>query len=289
MKKLTFENLPQGEYLIKARLKGAGGRVSLFENHRRFLLFDEEIPGIRQYSFACALKSARFQKKPSYTDNKIELTLLGDADIEAEISPVSLPTLYLLGDSTVCDQEDCSGGATEHCCGWGQTLPMFFGEKIAVSNHAEQGTHTADCLSCHLPPVLEQLKRGDIAAMQFGHNDQKAKELTPGVYEKNLVKISEAVKKKGAKPVICTPINRFIFVDGKLNDYLLSYSYAAKRAAERVGAQLIDLHSFTSETYLAMGDGAEKLFYHSPALDRTHPCDIGGVFIGRYVFENIII
>ncbi len=43
------------------------------------------------------------------------------------------PTLFLLGDSTVCDQP------REPYNSWGQMLPRFFRTGLAVANHAESG------------------------------------------------------------------------------------------------------------------------------------------------------
>ena len=290
MNKITVkDNLPQGEYILKVKIKAKSDtKVSLFTNHRRFLLRNAAMKCGEEalYSFAVALRYAKFQKKDDYRDSKIELVYFGDAAIDAEVTAEKTPVLYLLGDSTVCDQTVYDGSDTEHCCGWGQTLSMFLKDNVAISNHAEQGTNTRDCLNCHFPPVLDCISQGDIVSMQFGHNDQKIKELTPKAYGENLVKIARAAVSRGASVIICTPINRLIFVNGVLNEYLASYSAAAKAAAAECGAKLVDLHDFTSELYLKMGDEAENLFFHSPELDRTHPCDIGGSVIGEYFAQS---
>ena len=45
----------------------------------------------------------------------------------------TIPTIFLLGDSTVCDQPG------EPYASWGQMITRFFTPKIAVANHAESG------------------------------------------------------------------------------------------------------------------------------------------------------
>src|SRR5206468_3791890 len=50
-----------------------------------------------------------------------------------EIEPVTVPTIYLLGDSTVCDQ---SG---EPYASWGQMLTDMALPIIAIANHGESG------------------------------------------------------------------------------------------------------------------------------------------------------
>jgi hypothetical protein len=54
-----------------------------------------------------------------------------------EIEKADVPTVFLLGDSTVCDQP------AEPWNSWGQMLPRFFKPEIAVANHAESGESVA--------------------------------------------------------------------------------------------------------------------------------------------------
>ena len=289
---MRFDNLQKGEYIIDLTVKAVEDTVvHAFTNHRRFLLSGRELKKGESVhgKFAVALRDADFQKQPEYRDDFVEVKVTGDCTFEAKIEKVNLPAIYCLGDSTVCDQPYEGGDELSRCCGWGQTLSMYLGDKFAVSDHAEQGTHTADCLSCHIKPVLEQLREGDIVLAQFGHNDQKQDWLKAfGGYRENLIKIANEVGQRGGKCVLCTPINRLIYVDGKLNTYLDEYAVAVRSAAEELGLGCIDLHGFTSRTYEEMGTAAENLFYHPDGpLDRTHPNDLGGKLIGEYVSSKI--
>ncbi len=265
--------------------------VDAYENHRRFLVSGLKLKAGETFTgkFAAALGEADFQKQPCYRDGKVKLTVTG-GEFEVKIEEAELPVIYCLGDSTVCDQTYDGGGSMERCCGWGQTLPMYLGGGIAVSNHAEQGTHTGDCLNCHLPSVLRQLKPGDKVLVQFGHNDQKQECLRPfGGYKDNLRRIAALVGEKGAECVLCTPINRLIYVDGELNTYLDGYAAAVRELAAETGLRCIDLHAFTTRTFRELGAGAENLFYHPPGgpLDRTHPNDLGGKLIGAEVAREL--
>ncbi len=284
--------LGEGEYLLRLHAEARENTsLTVTANHRRFLLrsFPLRVGEARDFRFALAVREADFQKRPPYRDGGIELEISGGCRVSAEIEPAELPVVYCLGDSTVCDQEYAGGDELTRCCGWGQTLGLFLGDRYALSNHAEQGTHTADCLACHFPPVQSRLRRGDTVAIQFGHNDQKQSFLKPfGGYKDNLIRLARLTAERGARPVICTPINRLIYVDGRLNDYLDSYAEAAREAAREAGAGLIDLHAYTSEAYVRMGKEAEGLFYHSPKLDRTHPNDRGAIFIGAKVAEELL-
>ena len=77
-------------------------------------------------------------------------------------------TVYLLGDSTVCDQP------REPWNSWGQMLPRFFKPDVAVANHAESGESLKSFLGAkRLDKILSTMKPGDYLFIQFGHNDQK--------------------------------------------------------------------------------------------------------------------
>ncbi len=288
----TFENLQNGEYIIKLDIKAEKDTVvSVSANHRQFLVADKSLSAGEAYTaeFALSLKDADFLKQDNYRDRQITLTLSGEAVFSAALEKANVPTVFTLGDSTVCNQEFYGEGPLYRCGGWGQALGMYMGTGYAVSNHAEQGTHTQDCLKLHFKKVCEQLKEGDIVICQFGHNDQKQAFLDAmGGYYQNLIKIGTAVKEKGAKFVVCSPIQRLIYENDKLNTYLVPWRDAAEKAAKELNCQFIDLHDFTSEKYLAMGTDAENLFFHAPALDRTHPNDFGAKMIAEYVSSCLI-
>lgn len=275
------------EYLLTVEITAnSDTTVTLFTNHRRILIRNKALKKGEHLkeTFGVSLREAKFQKQPDRFDDEIELTLEGDAELSAEVKKAELPTIYCLGDSTVCDQNYFGSDEIHRCCGWGQTLGMYLKDSYAVSNHAEQGTHTADCLGCHIKPVLSQIKQGDIVLVQFGHNDQKQEYLKAfGGYKENLSAIADLVAEKGGRCILCTPINRLIYIDGKLNTYLDEYAEAVRQTAKEKSLPCIDLHKFTSELYEAMGKEAENLFYHGDSLDRTHMNDVGAVAVGEYV------
>lgn len=285
---LTFTQLCEGEYILRLKAFPKSDTLfSAFGNHRHILAFEEFLAYGREkeYVFPVCIKKAAFQKQADYRDTSYTLTWEGNVEVKCDIQKSdNIKVIYTLGDSTVCNQEAFGDGAMYRCCGWGQALGMFSRGKYAVSNHAEQGTHTADCLSCHLPPVLEQLKKGDGVICQFGHNDQKNAFLSPeGGYYENLLSMGKKVMEKGGEFIICTPINRLIYTNGKINTYLDPWRDGAKKAAQALGVKCIDLHTFTTNLYLSLGTDAEKLFYHSPALDPTHPNDYGALKTAEFV------
>jgi lysophospholipase L1-like esterase len=79
----------------------------------------------------------------------------------------SLPTLYLVGDSTV------KSGGQNGAIGWGERIaPFFDARKINVVNAAIGGRSSRTFFTeGRWDKVLDQLKRGDVVIVQFGHND----------------------------------------------------------------------------------------------------------------------
>ncbi len=86
-----------------------------------------------------------------------------------EIQPANVPTLFLIGDSTVCDQPG------EPFNSWGQMITRFFKPELAVANHAESGEAIASSLSAgRFKKIWGVMKPGDYLFVQFGHNDMKS-------------------------------------------------------------------------------------------------------------------
>ena len=199
-----------------------------------------------------------------------------------EITRVEVPTVYLLGDSTVCDQP------AEPWNSWGQMLPCFFGPDVAVANHAESGESLRSSLhALRLEKVLSTLRRGDYLLIQYGHNDMKDR--GPGVgafttYKEDLRHFVKAAKERGATPVVVTSMHRKrLGPDGKIQETLGDYPEAARQVAKEEGVPLIDLHAMSATLYEALGpERIDKAFQ-----DGTHHNAYGSYELARCVIEGI--
>ena len=104
-------------------------------------------------------------------DDRLTLEFNGahPAVSQIDIEPANVPTLFLIGDSTVCDQP------SEPYNSWGQMITRFFKPTIAVANHAESGESVAGALAKgRLEKIWSQMNAGDTLFIQFGHNDMKS-------------------------------------------------------------------------------------------------------------------
>jgi lysophospholipase L1-like esterase len=81
-----------------------------------------------------------------------------------------LPTLFLIGDSTV---RNGRGDGANGQWGWGEPLvDRFDTARINVVNRAVGGLSSRTYLTQgHWQRVMAMLKPGDVVMMQFGHND----------------------------------------------------------------------------------------------------------------------
>lgn len=233
-------------------------------------------------------------------DNKLTLEINGErpAIKSIEIEKVdNVPTLFLCGNSTVVDQD------YEPWASWGQMIPCFFNENVAVANYAESGLAADSFIAQNrLKKLLTQIKPGDYVFVEFGHNDQKQKGPGKGAYYSfafNMKKFIDEAKAKGAIPVFITPTRRRAFdANGKLTDTHLDFPQATRDIAAREGIGLIELQEMTRSLYEALGvDGSTKLFVHYPAntfkgqpnelKDNTHFNTYGAYEVAKCVVEGM--
>jgi rhamnogalacturonan acetylesterase len=195
----------------------------------------------------------------------------------------SLPSLYLIGDSTVRNGQ---GTGTGGQWGWGDELaPLFDTNKINVVNRAAGGTSSRTYYRDQWPRVLAMLKPGDFVLMQFGHNDGSpvneaaagpsarsrgtikgvgdgTQEITNvltkkfevvhsfGWYEKQFI---TEVRSKGATPMVCSLIPRNSWQNGKAARNANDYGGWAGQAAKAANAPLIDINEIIASEYDKLG------------------------------------
>lgn len=205
-------------------------------------------------------------------------------------------TVFIAGDSTVTDQRN------EPWSGWGQILPRFFKQGVAVSNQAESGLALSSFESQkRLAKVLSMMKAGDYLFIQFGHNDQKDKSPDAGPftsYKTKLRSFVKAARDKGGIPVLVTSMERRRWKDNQPETTLADYAEAVRQVAAEEKVPLIDLNAMSLKLYAALGpDESTKAFVHYPAgsfpgldkplKDDTHHNGYGSYELARCVVEGI--
>jgi rhamnogalacturonan acetylesterase len=217
----------------------------------------------------------------------------------------NLPTLFLVGDSTVKN-----GGPGE---GWGDHLAPYFDEnRINVVNWALGGRSTRSFIQeGRWKRVLAQVKPGDYILLQLGHNDSKpltsnrgtvrgigddvqdandevtgdpVKVHTYGWYLGQYVKDAAAKK---ATLIFLTPVPRENWdKEGKLNNGMAVYADLMKKVAVQEKITVVDLNAIVAGHYNELGkDKVVKDFFS--VGDHTHTSLEGAKFNAGCVVEGL--
>jgi len=221
-------------------------------------------------------------------------------------SPKSLPTLYIIGDSTV-------NNSGEGFQGWGNVVGELFDQtKITVENRARGGRSSRTFYTEGLwEKVLGELKSGDFVLIQFGHNDggpidkEKFRGSIRGTGEETqnitgmngqpetihtfgwyVRKFIADTKNKGATPIILSPVPRNQWADGRVKRENESYGKWARETAESQKVTFVDLNEITTQKYEKIGAervGAE--FFTTK--DHTHTSPAGARLNAESVVEGL--
>jgi lysophospholipase L1-like esterase len=307
--------VPDGNYQVRLTLgSGEKSTTTVRAESRRLFVDRKNIPagGSSKEVFNVNVRSdhiagvtgptARVLLKPREIgaldwDEKLTLEFNGDHPGFRSVSVeriTDVPTVYLAGDSTMVDQDK------EPWAAWGQIIPVFFGPKVVIANEAESGeTIRSFTTERRFDKIMSTIQPGDYLMIQFAHNDQKNG--TPEVtgFKGYLDRYVDAVRHKGAFPILVTSMNRRTFdADGKITDSLGGYPQAMRAFAKEQNVPLIDLNALSKTLYEAMGpEGTLKAFVHYPAntfpgqatelKDDTHFNSYGAYELARAVVENI--
>ena len=285
--------LPEGNYRVRAELGGEEETATTVKAELRRLMLEKiSVPagGAATRTFIVNLRTPKIgatnhvHLKPRETtseiwdwDNKLTLEFNGiDPTLRSlKIEKADVPTVFLLGDSTVCDQP------AEPWNSWGQMLPRFFKPEIAIANHAESGETVADSLRAQrFEKVFSLMKPGDYLFVQFGHNDMKSKATNAlAIYKSDLEKVVARTRKLGGTPVLVTSMERKAGVE---HDTLGGYPQTVRDVAKEENCALIDLNAMSKVLYRALGANLDKAFQ-----DGTHHNNYGSYELAKCVVLGI--
>jgi rhamnogalacturonan acetylesterase len=234
----------------------------------------------------------------------------GRPQLYPPINP-ALPTLWIIGDSTVRNGHDTGDNGQ---WGWGHPIAAFFDtSRINVQNRALGGTSSRSFWTNQWPAVLDLIKPGDYLIMQFGHNDggsladparargvlpgngEETKEIdnpisgkhevvhTHGWYIRQFVADANG---KGIKQcIVCSLIPRNHWSNGKV-DAAQKYPEWDAEAAKQAGASYVDLHHIIATHYEAIGQDTVTSTYF-PEKETTHTDWAGSILNAQCVIEGL--
>jgi lysophospholipase L1-like esterase len=222
-------------------------------------------------------------------DDRLNFEVTGGAKIVSlRIETKLANVLYLVGDSTVTDQPLAPNAS------WGQKLPRFFDDSIAVSNHAESGeTLKSFVTEQRLDKLLSLLAAGDWVMIQFGHNDQKTQWPQTYVeagttYRSWLRTYIAEIRRRGATPILITPPERRNFdAEGRIEPTLGEYPDAMRAIANDDHVALIDLNAMSRKFYEALGPETAPRAFADEGRDKTHFNEYGAYQLARCIVEGL--
>ena len=220
------------------------------------------------------------------------------------------PVLYIIGDSTV---KNGDGRTSNQLQGWGSFMTAFFDTtKISLQNHAIGGRSSRTFLTeGRWDKIMADLQPGDFVIMQFGHNDSgplddsaRARGTIKGTgddstkiynpirkteewvhsYGWYLRKFVNDAKAKGATAIICSPIPRNDWKEGKVQRSNDGYTKWAKETAESTNAYYIDLNNKLGDAYEKLGRDSTSKFFPQ---EHTHTNGAGAAFNAGVVVNGM--
>jgi len=196
----------------------------------------------------------------------------------------ALPTLWLIGDSTVRNGT-LGDGSNLNQWGWGAPIVLDFDlEKINVVNRAFGGTSSRSFYNGFFWQNLRpQIKKGDFVIMQFGANDnggasgkgigpetqdvvRAGKTNTVHTFGWYLQQYVIETHEQGATPIICSLTPRKNWTDdGHFRRDNTTHAAWAAEVARTNNVPFVDLYELIARKYESLGTNAvDKLYVPSP-------------------------
>jgi rhamnogalacturonan acetylesterase len=263
-------------------------------------------PGVRALSVLLVLVMTTIPSPASG-----DVTAAAPATRPAPARDPNLPTLWIVGDSTVRNN-------TPGQMGWGDPIAELFDRsRINVVNRAIGGRSSRTFQTDgRWDQLLAEAKRGDFVLIQFGHNDgapldddkrargtirgtgEESKEIynpitkkqevvhTYGWYMRKYVTDAQAV---GMTPIVLSYVPRCPRPGGALmtpTTAPTSYALWARESAEAAGGRFVDLFGILWAHYATMTPEQVKSAYFCDA-DFTHTNEVGARRNAEAVVEGL--
>jgi lysophospholipase L1-like esterase len=263
------------------------------------------IPALALAGLLIAICAARGETPTSEPAQSTESTVApasGTADATIH------PALFLVGDSIM---KTGTAGGERGPWGWGsEIVSLFDPAKIQVYNEAHGGRSSRSFIAEGLwAKILERIQPSDYLILQFGHNDSANSKNYPdrisakgsgdetqevknppagtkqavhtyGWYLKQYVADAQA---KGATVIICSPVPRNTWVDGKMKRGFDGYSKWAADASKASGAKFIDLNALAADRFDALGQQTAAAYF----ADSQHTTKAGARLNAEAVVEGL--
>jgi lysophospholipase L1-like esterase len=278
---------PNGNYTVTVELGSATAAATtrVLAETRRIVLQPTATAAGAYFRYTFAV-NVRAENHDGYSapGNILNLTLDGTSPALHGVgfAAANIPTIYVAGDSTVCDWDPATYNPFApdgtDVSGWAQELSQYLGPGIAVANYADSGETASSFYGKFYPPVKAAMKQGDYLFVQFGHNDMKSTTDSAN-YSANLLKYVTDAKAKNVTPVLITPVARSSATAANHGFDGLDQTMITLAKAQNVA--YIDLTTLALTYYGTLSSSAKSALF----VDGTHFHEPGATQIANLVAQ----
>ncbi len=241
------------------------------------------------------------------------------AEAETSTEAAGEHTMWIIGDSTVCEFNDAAYYYPRY--GYGTQIGNYLDGTYTIQNLALSGRSSLSYLTDsngNYDTLMNGMTSGDVLVIGFGHNDEKQEAArftnpngdytTAGSFEYVLYEnyVKQAIE-KGVEVILCTPIVRRDASDSYTGDKVHvtstatvsgvtyeggDYAQAIRDLGAAFNLTVIDLTELTKAAWKSAG-AAETLYFHAwtsskeGSVDNTH-VNIYGAKKVAYMFAQAV-
>jgi lysophospholipase L1-like esterase len=175
------------------------------------------------------------------------------------MASVAKSRVYLLGDGSMAVAADSA------IMGWGEALNEYLAQGVTLQNETKEGMSLKIFLENGGEEKISELPAKSIVSLQFGGNDlidtnlEQYSSLDLFVRRYNSL-IKKAINEK-LQVVLCTPLARPYYHEGRWIDRLGGYDDAVRRLAKLYHLPLLDLEEQTREWWMSMSEVEASIYY----------------------------
>ena len=175
------------------------------------------------------------------------------------MASVAKSRVYLLGDGSMAVAADSA------IMGWGEALNEYLAQGVTLQNEAKEGMSLKTFLENGGEEKISELPAKSIVFLQFGGNDlndtnlEQYSSLDLFVRRYNSL-IKKAINEK-LQVVLCTPLARPYYHEGRWIDRLGGYDDAVRRLAKLYHLPLLDLEEQIREWWMSMSEVEASIYY----------------------------
>ncbi|MGB7344577.1 MAG: rhamnogalacturonan acetylesterase [Pirellulaceae bacterium] len=217
-----------------------------------------------------------------------EAALATDRAVGKSPPEATLVRVVLVGDSTMASYAKPPADRPD-LTGWGQVLQEYFDASVKIDNLALSGRSSKSFIdSGYWTKALEE--PSDYVLIQFGHNDSaddpKRATDPKTTFRGYLDQYIDGARKRGAKPILVTPVASRSFRDGAAYSSHRPYADAMIELGKLRDVPVLDLNKLSVAMVNQIGEEAATELFASET-DRTHFSSVGARAIAELFVRNL--